>query len=97
MSNIVHCTQKVEKWGIFEIALEGKCGGNPFTDYEIKAEFSCENEKKTVDGFYDGNGIYKVRFMPSFEETYRCRVSGTYAEVSENGRGEASNKFCPRE
>ena len=73
MSKVIHCMQKVEKWGIFEIALEGKGDGNPFTDYEIKAEFTGENEKKTVDGFYDGNGIYKVRFMPSFEGIYKFR------------------------
>ena len=74
MSKILHYTQKVERWGIFEIALEGKSEGNPFTDYEIKAEFTGANEKKTVDGFYDGNGIYKVRFMPSFEGSYTFRV-----------------------
>ena len=80
MSKVIHCMQKVEKWGIFEIALEGKGDGNPFTDYEIKAEFTGENEKKTVDGFYDGNGIYKVRFMPSFEGIYKFRIYGTYAK-----------------
>lgn len=80
MSKVLHCTQKVEKWGVFEIALEGKSDGNPFTDYEIKAEFAGANERKTVDGFYDGNGIYKVRFMPSFEGSYTFRVYGNYTE-----------------
>lgn len=83
MSQLLHCTQKVEKWGIFEVALEGKRDGNPFTDYTIRAEFTGANERKTVDGFYDGDGVYKVRFMPSFEGDYTFRVYGTYAEAGE--------------
>ena len=42
-----------------------------------KALFAVKNEKKTVDGFYDGDGIYKVRFMPSFTDEYtfvNCRL-----------------------
>lgn len=66
--------------GVFEAALKGRSDGNPFTDYEIKAEFAGANEHRTVDGFYDGNGIYKVRFMPSFEGNYTFRIYGTYAE-----------------
>ncbi len=80
MGKFLNCTQKVEKWGIFEISFKGKSDGNPFTDYEIKGKFSGANEHKTVDGFYDGDGIYKVRFMPSFEGRYTFSVYGTYAD-----------------
>lgn len=72
-------TSEVEKWGIFEFSCEGTTSGNPFTDHYITAAFESSHEKKTVEGFYDGNGVYKVRFMPSFEEPYRFTVSGDFS------------------
>ena len=41
---------------------------NPFVDYKIHGTFTGKHETVTVDGFYDGEGVYKVRFMPSFAE-----------------------------
>ena len=61
-------TKSVEKWGVFEFYSEGTTAGNPFLERSITALFESDSERKTVNGFYDGNGIYKVRFMPSFEE-----------------------------
>ena len=58
MSECVY-NQIVEKWGIFEVSMPGKTQGNPFTDYTIQGTFSCKDEIKTVDGFYDGEGIYR--------------------------------------
>ena len=73
-------TQSVEKWGIFEITLAGCQDKNPFVDYDIWGEFTSRNEQKKVDGFYDGNGVYRVRFMPSFEEEYTFRIGGSFRE-----------------
>ena len=53
-----------EQWGVWEISLEGRTDGNPFTDYPVTGVFTSKNETKQAEGFYDGNGIYKVRFMP---------------------------------
>ena len=55
---------KVEKWRIYEIILKGTTKTNPFTDVQLSAKFSNGKTVKTVSGFYDGNGIYKIRFMP---------------------------------
>jgi hypothetical protein len=54
----------VEQWGVFEVALEGPSEGNPFTDVELSAVFSQGERAVTVPGFYDGGGVYRVRFMP---------------------------------
>lgn len=54
----------VERWGIFELALPGPRSGNPFIDVELSAIFSQGARSVTVAGFYDGDGVYKVRFMP---------------------------------
>ena len=58
---------QIEKWGMLELSFQGKKDGNPYVDYQIKAMFSGEKEKAEVNGFYDGDGVYKVRFMPSYE------------------------------
>lgn len=63
-------TETTEKWGVFEISTDGPQEGNPFTEHSVKAVFTGKSEEVTVYGFYDGNGIYKVRFMPSFEGLY---------------------------
>ena len=75
----------VERWGLLELSLPGRTGGNPFTDYEIRGRFTGEKEDVTVSGFYDGNGIWKIRFMPSFSGAYRYTVSGTFAEAESSG------------
>ena len=47
--------------------------------------FTGEQEDVSVSGFYDGDGIYKVRFMPSFTGTYRYTVSGSFSDQEETG------------
>lgn len=68
---------KVEKWGVFEAVCMGHTDGNPFVDYTVVGSFWGKGETKTVDGFYDGDGIYKVRFMPSFEGEYSFCIVGS--------------------
>ncbi len=77
--------KSVEKWGVFEAAMPGKSEGNPFTDYGICGSFQSKNESKTVDGFYDGNGTYRVRFMPSFEEEYTFSIKGSFSDETFEG------------
>ncbi len=57
-------SQNVERWGRFELTLKGPADGNPFLDVTFGARFRFANRVVTVDGFYDGEGVYKVRFMP---------------------------------
>lgn len=54
----------VERWGMFELKLEGDPSGNPFIDVQLTAQFSQGERSVEVEGFYDGNGVYRVRFMP---------------------------------
>ena len=79
----------IEKWGCFELTVPGKAAGNPFKDYELTAVFKGENECKKVTGFYDGEGIWKVRFMPSFTGTYSFTAEGSAVEGSAEGCFEA--------
>lgn len=54
----------VPRWDHVEINLPGPSGGNPFIDVTLSATFRNQNRSIVVAGFYDGEGSYKIRFMP---------------------------------
>jgi len=62
-TNIIQSNQ-VEQWDILEIELKGPQTGNPFTDVSVSAEFIKGDLTFNPEGFYDGGGIYRIRFMP---------------------------------
>lgn len=61
----------VEQWGLFELTLSGPAEGNPFTEVELSARFTQGDRTVPAAGFYDGAGIYKVRFMPETTGDWR--------------------------
>lgn len=61
----------VERWREFELTLKAQTSGNPFTDTRLSAQFIHAHDTIHVDGFYDGNGIYKIRFMPTLEGKWK--------------------------
>lgn len=75
--------ENIRKWGIFEAILEGPSGGNPFTQQEIKGVFRGADETVSCDGFYDGDGIYRIRFMPSFEGEYTYKIESSFGKSEE--------------
>lgn len=74
-----------ERWGMQEVSCKGSVDGNPFTDCHIRGTFSGKNETVKVDGFYDGDGVYKVRFMPSFEGSYRFCIEADFTDKKVEG------------
>lgn len=54
----------VARWDHLEINLPGAANGNPFIDVSLTATFRKQDRTVTVDGFYDGGGSYRIRFMP---------------------------------
>lgn len=77
LSNI----KTVEQWGIFELSLHGSNDGNPFLDVTFRAEFWHEDRRITADGFYDGNGFYRVRFMPDREGEWHYTTQSNISEL----------------
>lgn len=77
--------QTVEKWDVFEVSVIGKQDGNPYTDYTILATFEGPGECLSIDGFYDGGGIYKVRFMPGSEGMYTYHIKGSFSDKEIDG------------
>lgn len=71
----------VEKWGLFELRLHGPASGNPYMDVTLQAEFTYLHRTVTVDGFYDGNGNYCVRFMPDHEGEWNVHTRSNVPEL----------------
>jgi hypothetical protein len=76
---------KVERWDFIEFQYQGQVLEASFFGATIKGIFIGENENKVVEGFYDGAGIYKIRFMPSFVGMYRYRIEGDFSEQRYEG------------
>ena len=68
--------KSIERWGVAEVSCSGLAEGNPFLDVQFGAQFRHKHRVVDVDGFYDGEGVYRVRFMPDREGTWH------YATVS---------------
>lgn len=70
--------QEIEKWGMFELPLccrETETHfNNPFLEGELSARFQNQYHSMTVEGFYDGDGLWKVRFMPQHTGKYTYQV-----------------------
>jgi hypothetical protein len=74
----------IERWGIFELVLNDPEGGNPFIDVKLSAEFRQRGRTFEPEGFYDGNGTYRIRFMPD--------SPGNWTYVTKSNRRELNGK-----
>jgi hypothetical protein len=72
----------VPKWEMFELTLQGPSTGDPFVDVELSATFAMDHRSVLLDGFYDGAGNYKVRFMPDAEGEWSYTTSSEHAELN---------------
>lgn len=66
-SRVMAATEPVERWGLFETTFSGPQSGRPFVDVQLTADFRHRNRPLTTNGFYDGDGIYRIRFMPDLQ------------------------------
>jgi hypothetical protein len=71
----------VEQWGLYEITLKGPAGGNPFVDVELSGRFTQGDQALTARGFYDGDGVYRIRFMPPRQGAWRYETKSNRPEL----------------
>jgi hypothetical protein len=72
----------VEQWGIFEITLAGPTNGNPFVDVNLSARFTQDTNSVEVAGFYDGDGVYRIRFMPEQQGRWRYKTKSNRQQLN---------------
>lgn len=72
-----------ERWQSYELTLDGPTNGNPFMDVEFAAIFNYGTDHIHVRGFYDGNGKYKVRFMPKSVGIWNVKTISNVDELND--------------
>ena len=75
--------EKVQQWDVYEISFTGPSADNPYIDVELSAVFSSKDVSKTVPGFYDGDGIYRIRFSPPSQGKWNYITTSNVPELSE--------------
>ncbi len=80
----------VEKWGIFELTMKGPGTGNPFAGIDLSARFTDGERTFEPDGFYDGDGLFKIRFMPDREGSWSYKTISNRKELD----GKEGNFTC---
>lgn len=71
----------VEKYRVFEARFSGPSEGNPFNDVRLDAVFNMDGESVPVNGFYDGDGEYVIRFMPEREGEWSFKTDSNVKEL----------------
>jgi hypothetical protein len=74
-------TNTIERWKFFELSLDGPATGNPFTDVTLSAQFKYQNRVVEPDGFYDGEGVYRIRFMPDTPGVWTYVTKSNHPEL----------------
>ncbi len=73
----------VGRWDMLELTLPGPADGNPFVEVELRARFRHLHREVAVDGFYDGDGIYRIRFMPDAEGAWDYTTTSNRSELDD--------------
>jgi hypothetical protein len=68
-------------WAPYELTLRGPAEGNPYLDVTLLATFTQGERALEVSGFHDGDGVYRIRFLPDREGKWHCRTSSNAAAM----------------
>jgi hypothetical protein len=93
LTSALACAAPVERWGLHEIELAGPSTGNPFTGVHLSAVFTHGTKSVEAQGFYDGGGVYRIRFMPDEQGRWMWRSHSNRAEL--DGRTGEFNVTAP--
>jgi hypothetical protein len=81
VAGAVEVTTEVEQWGTCEVTLQGPAEGNPFIDVLLTARFFQDETSIEVDGFYDGGGVYRLRFLPEKQGAWQFVTKSNKPEL----------------
>jgi hypothetical protein len=78
---------EVPRREMHEFPVKGRAPiGNPFRDAALTGEFVAPSGKTTViDGFYDGDDTWRLRFSPEEEGEWHYLLRGKGVEILERG------------
>ena len=70
------------KWDVFEATFSGPSSGNPHLEVNFEGLFAFGARSLRVPGFYDGDGRYKLRFMPDSEGAWTYQTISNRPELN---------------
>lgn len=72
----------MEQYSMCELCFYGEKleSSRAWAVVDLTAEMSCGEIKRSIQGFYAGDGLYKVRFMPEIPGEWSYRISGCIQE-----------------
>ncbi len=73
----------MKKLEMCELAFSGPVLTENYAAIDLSATISCGSDVHHVKGFYAGDGIYKVRFLPKLAGTYAYAVTGCITAAGE--------------
>jgi|WetSurMetagenome_2_1015567.scaffolds.fasta_scaffold00002_75 hypothetical protein len=79
---VLSAQQKVEEWDRFEVSYKYVSKGNNFNDVKLSATFKCNDSAFNVSGFYDGDNIFRIRFMPQETGSWSFRTKSNIPELN---------------
>ncbi len=81
-------TIDLPKWSMHEFTSTGNThAGNPFRDAMLVGEFTSPSGKiKVIDGFYDGDNTWRLRFVPNEEGEWSYQLRGEGVEILQHGK-----------
>src|SRR5947209_7253853 len=83
----------IEQYHTHDFAFTARVSGNPF-DAELRAEFQGPSGLRlSVPGFYDGDGVWKIRFSPTVPGPWSFRTESGVPEL--NGRTQSDIQCEP--
>ncbi|MDO8682109.1 MAG: DUF4038 domain-containing protein [Armatimonadota bacterium] len=78
-------TAHISKYGEYEAALTTTNNyANPYTQVTLSATFTGPTKTITVNGFWDGGNLYKIRMMPTEPGTWSWTTTSNDSQL--NGR-----------
>lgn len=84
--------ERVERWGLLEVALEATVAGNPYA-VEVVGVFTDGRATVRAPGFFDGDDTWRIRFSPPETGTWRWTSESAVAAL--NGRSGQFEAVAP--
>jgi hypothetical protein len=76
-------SERVEQWGVQELTLRSlQTYNNPFADVNVQGLFRSGDREVVVDGFCDGDSIWRIRFMPESRGSWRFTTVSSDSDLA---------------
>lgn len=79
---------EVARWEMYEFSAQGRAHvANPFRDAALVGEIiSPSGQTNVIDGFYDGDETWRLRFTPGEEGEWKYLLRGEGVEILQRGK-----------